>query len=155
QTLALASAFKEGDRSIVGAVDDRVRQDARRELLATTLGEIHATVLIDDRLSEQLQRSRDRRFDAELRSLTVGRVREALLAPGAAAWVRTHGPALGSEAIAAVVKVLTEDELSEVSRAVFQPLSADPIAIGSERHFGSRIQPNSVGDDEQQILFSI
>ncbi|HKD18645.1 MAG TPA: ethanolamine ammonia-lyase subunit EutB [Thermoanaerobaculia bacterium] len=155
QTLALASAFKEGDRSIAGAVDDRVRQEARRALLATTVGEIHATVLIHDRVSDQLQRSRDRRFDAELRSLTIGRLREALLAPGADAWVRTYGPGLGSEAIAAVVKVLTADELSGVSRAVFHPLGDDRIAIGSERHFGSRIQPNSVGDDEQQILFSI
>src|SRR5499427_8110502 len=155
QTLALASAFKEGDRSIAGEVDDRVRQEARRALLATTVGEIHATVLIDDRVSDQLQRSRDLRFDAAFRSLTIGRVREALLAPGADAWVRTYGPALGSEAIAAVVKVLTADELSAVSRTIFHPLGDDRVAIGSERHFGSRIQPNSVGDDEQQILFSI
>src|SRR5262245_5228780 len=155
QTLALASAFKEGDRSIVGAVDDLVRQEARQALLATTVGEIHATELIDDRVSDQLQRSRARRFDADFRSLTIRGVREALLGPGADAWVRTYGPALGSEAIAAVVKVLTSDELSGVSRAVFHPLGDDRIAIGSERHFGSRIQPNSVGDDELQILFSI
>jgi len=157
QTLALASAFKEGDRSLigVGAADDRVREEARRALLATAVGDIHATVLIDDRVSEQLQRSRDRRFDDEFRSLTIRGVREALLGPGADAWVRTYGPALRSETIAAVVKVLTDDELSRVSRAVFHPLGDDTIAIGSERHFGSRIQPNSVGDDEQEILFSI
>ena len=155
QTLALASAFKEGDRSLVGAADDRVRDDARGALLATTVGDIHATVLIDDRVSEQLQRSRDRRFDAEFRFLTIGRVREALLGPGADAWVRTYGSALGSEVIAAVAKVLTDDELSRVSRTVFHPLGNDPRAIGSEGHFGSRIQPNSVGDDDQEILFSI
>jgi ethanolamine ammonia-lyase large subunit len=154
-TLALASAFKEGDRSLVGAADDRVREDARRALLATTVGDIHATALIDDRVSEQLERSRDRRFDADFRLLTIGRVREALLGPGAGAWVRTYGPALGSEAIAAVAKVLTDDELSRVSRALFHPLGNDRIAIGSRRHFGSRIQPNSVGDDEEQILVSI
>src|SRR6516165_6180500 len=145
QTLALASAFKEGDRSLVGAADDRVREDARRALLATTVGDIHATVLIDDRVSEQLQRSRDLRFDTEFRFLTIGRVREALLGPSAGAWVRAHGPALGSEAIAAVTKVLTDDELSRVSRTVFHRLGNDPVAIGSEGHFGSRIQPNSVG----------
>src|SRR5678816_4819929 len=74
-TLALASAFKEGDRSVVGAADDGVREDARRALLATTVGDIHATVLVDDRVSEQLDMSRDRRFDAEFRFLTIGRVR--------------------------------------------------------------------------------
>jgi len=156
-TLALASAFKEGDRSLMGEgePDDRVREDARRVLLATTVGDIHATVLIDDRVTELLQRSRDRRFDADFRLLTIGRVREALLGPQADAWLRAYGPALGSEAIAAVAKVLTDDELSRVSRALFHPLGNDSIAIGSQRHFGSRIQPNSVGDDEQQILFSI
>ncbi len=154
-TLALASAFKEGDRSVVGAADDRVREDARRALLATTVGDIHATVLIDDRVSEQLQKSRDHRYDAEFRFLTIGRVREALLGPRADEWARAYGPALGSEAIAAVAKVLTDSELSRVSRAVFHPLGNDRIAIGNQRHFGSRIQPNSVGDDEQQILFSI
>jgi ethanolamine ammonia-lyase large subunit len=60
-----------------------------------------------------------------------------------------------------VAKVLINDELSRVSRALFHPLGndqtdhSDRIAIGSRRHFGSRIQPNSAGDDEQQILFSI
>jgi ethanolamine ammonia-lyase large subunit len=160
-TLALASAFKEGDRSLVGEADDRVREDAGRALLATTVGDIHATVLIDDRVSELLQRSRDRRFDSEFRLLTIGRVREALLGPRADAWLREYGPALGSEVIAAVAKVLTDGELSSVSRALFHPLGgvqsehSDHIAIGSRRHFGSRIQPNSAGDNEQQILFSI
>jgi len=92
QTLALASAFKEGDRSLIGVgagtADDRVRQEARRALLATAVGDIQTTVLIDDQVSEQLQRSRDRLFDAEFRFLTIGRVREALLGPGADAWVR-------------------------------------------------------------------
>jgi ethanolamine ammonia-lyase large subunit len=160
-TLALAGAFKEGDHALVGAADDRVREDARRALLATTVGDIHATALINDRVSELLQRSRDRRLDAEFRLLTIGRVREALLGPGADAWARAYGPALGSEAIAAVAKVLTDDELSSVSRALFHPLGNvrgdhnDRVAIGDRRHLGSRIQPNSAGDDEHQILFSI
>src|SRR5690349_1871901 len=114
QTLALASAFKEGDRSVVGAADDRVREEARRALLATTVGDINAAVLIEDRVSEELARSRDRRYDDEFRFLTIGRVREALLGPGADEWVRTYGPAFGSEAIAAVAKVLTDEELSRI-----------------------------------------
>ena len=155
QTLALAGAFKEGDRPLVGAPDEQAREEARRALLATTVGDIHATALVDDRVTEELQRSRDRRFDAEFRFLTIGRVREALLGPDADTWVRTHGRALGSETIAAVVKVLDEDELSRVSRGLFHPLGADAAAIGGSGHFGSRIQPNSVGDDDEEILFSI
>jgi ethanolamine ammonia-lyase large subunit len=55
--------------------------------------------------------------------------------------------------IAAVAKVMTRDELSAVARTLFNPLGRS--AIGSAQHFGSRIQPNSPGDDEQEILFSI
>ena len=66
-----------------------------------------------------------------------------------------YGDALGSEAIAAVAKVMTLDELSSVARAIVVPVGADPSAIGGAGHFGSRIQPNSPGDDEREILFSI
>ena len=155
QTLALASAFKEGDRSLIGTPDESIREEARRALLAMSVGDIHETELIDDRVTEELQRSRDRRFDAEFRLLTIGRIREALLGPGAGAWVRTYGRGLGSEAVAAVIKVLADDELSRISSVLFHPLGGEGVAIGSERHFGSRIQPNSVGDDEEEILFSI
>src|SRR5206468_6161076 len=62
---------------------------------------------------------------------------------------------LRSEAIAAVAKVMSDDELSVVARSLFNPLAAAGTAIGSAGHFGSRLQPNSPGDDEQEILFSI
>jgi ethanolamine ammonia-lyase large subunit len=155
QTLTLAGAFKEGDRSVGGTTDDRVRAEARDALLGTTVGAILATVLIDDGVSEALERSRDHRFDGELRTLTIRQLKDALLAPDAAAWVRAYGPSLGSETIAAVAKVLSNDDLSRVARRIVHPLGTDGVSIGSEQHFGSRIQPNSVGDDERQILFSI
>src|SRR6185295_17662370 len=56
---------------------------------------------------------------------------------------------------AAVVKVMTSDELSTVARTIFNPLPGDGIAIGAPGHFGSRIQPNSPGDDEEEILLSV
>ena len=143
RTLTLASAFKEGDRAVGGSDDPAVRRDARRALLATSIADIHRTILIDDGVSEALARSRDRTRDAELAAWTVARVRDALLSPGAAAWASALGGALGSEAIAAVVKVMTRDELSAVARVLAGPT------------FGSRIQPNSPGDNEVEILFSI
>jgi len=144
RTLTLASAFKDGDRAVGGGDDPQVRQEARRALHAVTLADIHATTLIDDGVSDTLARSRDRTHDRDLNPWTVRRVRDALLAPGGAAWAARYGTALGSEAIAAVVKVMTRDELSAVARGV-----------GRAPFFGSRIQPNSPGDDEREILFSI
>jgi ethanolamine ammonia-lyase large subunit len=51
--------------------------------------------------------------------------------------------------------VLATDEHSAVARAATMPVGDGPQAIGGPRHFGSRIQPNSPGDDEREILFSI
>jgi hypothetical protein len=50
---------------------------------------------------------------------------------------------------------MTNDELSAVARKVFNPLPGEGVSVGSPRHFGSRLQPNSPGDDEEEILFSV
>jgi ethanolamine ammonia-lyase large subunit len=152
---SLANAFKEGDLAVGGTADDALREAARGELRAITIGQIRRASFVDDDISEALDRSRDRRVDDDLDPLTIDRMRGLLLAPAAPAWVRAHGAALTSEAIAAVVKVMTNAELSQVARTLFNPLGTDAVAIGAMGHFGSRIQPNSPGDDEDEILFSI
>ena len=143
--LALASAFKEGVLVVGGTADDRLRDEARGRLLSTTLGHINQIPLIDDGVTAALRQSRERGFDGELSALTIADVRSALLGTRAAAWASEYSSALASETIAAVVKVMTDDELSIVARALCQ----------TAHHLGSRIQPNSAGDDEQEILFSI
>src|SRR5260221_7308791 len=155
QVFALANAFKEGDLAVGGTTDDGLREDARRMLLSTTVGDIRRTVLVEDGVTAALDRSRDRRLDGELDPLTIARVKTMLLDPGAAAWARTHRDALSSEITAAIVKVMSNDELSSVACALFNPLDGEGVAIGAPRHLGSRIQPNSPGDDEEEILFSI
>jgi ethanolamine ammonia-lyase large subunit len=154
QLLILAGAFKDGDVRIGGSPDRQTREQADRALSAVTLGEIHRTILVDDGVTAALTQSRDRRQDAELNGLTVGAVAKAMLNPGGAHWVRTYRDSLSSEAIAAIVKVMTDDDLSAVARTLFNPIDRDGVAIGSPTHFGSRIQPNSPGDAEDEILFS-
>src|SRR5262245_15407621 len=119
-----------------------MRADARRALSAITVNAIHRTTLIDDGVTGALERSRDHSFDRELGSLTIARLRDALLAHGAGAWTRRYQDAVASEVIAAVVKVMTNDELSAVASTVFNPLAGPGIAIGAPQHLGSRIQPN-------------
>src|SRR5687767_12291959 len=50
---------------------------------------------------------------------------------------------------------MTTDELSWLARSIANPLPGHGVAVGSARHFGSRIQPNSPGDDEEEVLFSV
>ena len=160
---ALANEFKEGDLLVGGTRDDRQRLDARKQLLSTTVGEIRRTVFVDDGVTAALDRGRDRRFDSELDPLSIARLTSQLLSKDGADWVSRYARALASEVVAALVKVMTNDELSVVARSLLNAIeTAGPegpalrdVAIGSASHFGSRIQPNSPGDDEEEILFSV
>jgi ethanolamine ammonia-lyase large subunit len=153
RTFVLANAFKEGDLMVGGTRDDRVREEACRALLATRLGEIRQTTLVEDGVSEALARSLNRDLHRDLDRWTVEQLRQRLL--GTPEQVPHYRGGLSSEAIAAVAKVMTNDELSGLAGRLFNPLPGDGISVGSPLHFGSRIQPNSPGDDEEEILFSI
>src|SRR5215470_10264729 len=146
QILVLANEFKEGDLLVGGT-----REDARRSLLSTRLGEIFQTPIVEDGLTEALARSANHDLRAQLANFTVADLKRFLLGSDSLG----YRDGLSSEVIAAVVKVMTNDELSNVSRRLFNPLPGVGITIGSSGHFGSRIQPNSPGDDEEEILFSI
>ncbi|HMB81128.1 MAG TPA: ethanolamine ammonia-lyase subunit EutB, partial [Vicinamibacterales bacterium] len=153
QTFVLANEFKEGDLLVAGVDDARVRDEARRAIEALPLGEIVSAAFVDDGVSEALERSIDPHALAGVSGLTVGRLKHILLSATGADWVRRYRRGLRSEVIAAVVKVMSEAELSTVARAIFNPLG--DTGVGAPAHFGSRIQPNSPGDDEDDILLSI
>ena len=156
QIFALANEFKEGDLLVGGTVDDAVRGHARAQLGALRLGEITRTTLVEDEVSEVLDGSLNAKLAAEISHLTVDELKGALISPGAHAWARCYRDGLASHLIAAAVKVMTDEELSSVARSIFNPLPVgEGVRVGSPQHFGSRIQPNSPGDDEEEILFSI
>ncbi|HEV7890030.1 MAG TPA: ethanolamine ammonia-lyase subunit EutB [Pyrinomonadaceae bacterium] len=155
RTFALANEFKEGDLLVGGTRDESVRASARAELGALELGRLSTTALVEDGVSDALASSLDRRLAAEISSLTVGKLKGILLGEGGAEWMQRYREGLSSESIAAVVKLMTNDELSAVARKVFNPLPGEGVGLGSPRHFGSRLQPNSPGDDEEEILFSV
>jgi ethanolamine ammonia-lyase large subunit len=151
----LANAFKEGDLLVGGTRDNRVRDDARRSLLAVRLSDIRRATFVEDGVTEALARSVDRAAARDIDLLTIAQAKSFLLGPDGSTWAERYRDGLSSEAIAALVKVMTNEELSQVAQELFNPLPGDGVTIGSSRHFGSRIQPNSPGDDEEEILFSI
>lgn len=155
QLFVLANEYKEGDLLVGGTRDERVRLEARAVLSSLRLAEINRSVFLEDGVSEALARSRDSRLSAEISHLTVGQLNTLLLSAGGADWAHRYRDGLSSEVIAAVVKVMTNDELSSLAQALFNPLPGEGIRLGSPQHFGSRIQPNSPGDDEEEILLSI
>lgn len=152
----LANEFKEGDLPVGGTRDARAREEARASLASLRLGDIARVALVEDKVSEALAASLDARLASEIARLSVGELKSLLLGAGGAAWATLHRDGLASEQIAAVVKIMTNEELSIVARSLFNPLPGEGgVRVGSPPHFGSRLQPNSPGDDEEEILFSI
>ena len=155
RTFALANEFKEGDLGVGGTRDEALRASARAALDAVTLGELKATALVEDGVSEALDASIDQKLAAEVSSLTVGELKNVLLGRGGAEWAGRYRDGLSSESIAAAVKLMSNEELSAVAGRLFNPLPGEGVSVGSVGHFGSRLQPNSPGDEEEEILFSV
>lgn len=155
QLFVLANEFKEGDLNVGGTRDDHVRREARGALAALSLGDIASTDFVEDQITEILHRSLDQQLAGEVAHLTVSELNRILLSAQGVSWIERHRNGISSEAAAAVVKIMTNEELGALSCKLFNPLPGKAIAIGSQGHFGSRIQPNSPGDDETEILLSI
>src|ERR1044071_3760239 len=155
QIFVLANEFKEGDLNVGGTRDDHIRRQARDTLAAVTLGDIARSDFVEDQVTEALHRSLDPQLASKVAHITVADFKRILLSPQGASWIEHHRDGVSSEAAAAVVKIMTNEELATVSGKLFNPLPGSGVTIGSQEHFGSRIQPNSPGDDETEILLSI
>lgn len=151
----LANEFKEGDLLVGGTREERERVEARSVLGALRLGEITKTVFVEDGVSEAIKRSLDSELATQVSLLTLGEMKSILLSGAGVAWVDRYRDGLSSEVIAGVAKVMTNEELSVVAQTLYNPLPGRGVTTGARSHFGSRIQPNSPGDDEEEILFSI
>jgi ethanolamine ammonia-lyase large subunit len=154
-TLVLANAFKEGDMRLGGSHDAQLRANARQVLAALHIRDIMATPCVDDGVSDALHRALNPTLVHDIAHLTMAEMRCILLGSRAAQWVQHYRDGLASEVIAAVVKIMPNEELGRVARALYNPLPGDGVTLGAPHHFGSRIQPNSPGDDEDEILFAI
>jgi len=155
QIFVLANEFKEGDLNVGGTRDDHVRLEAREALAALSLGDIARADFVEDQVTEALHQSLDPQLAGKVAHLTVAEFKRILLSAQGASWIERHRNGVSSEAAAAVVKIMTNEELGTLSSKLFNPLPENGVAIGSRGHFGSRIQPNSPGDDETEILLSI
>jgi ethanolamine ammonia-lyase large subunit len=150
-----ANEFKEGDLLVGGTRDELERKDAREILSTLRLGDISKVDIVEDAVSEALTKSLNKNIAGEISHLALGQLKEILLDKNGNDWIRRYSDGLASEQIASLVKLMTNEELSQLSRSIFNPLPGNGITIGSRDHFGSRIQPNSPSDDEDEILFSV
>jgi hypothetical protein len=82
----------------------------------------------------------DRVCDETRRAPTIAQLKAILLGTGAPAWARAHRGALASEAIAAVVKVMTTDELSAVACRLFNQSDGDAADDGGHQRVKRKVR---------------
>ena len=160
QLLGNANAFKEGDLSVgVGTTDAAVRADAKETLSRVRLNDIFSCPIVEDQLSERLRYGfTENRTSAEpysrLKNQTLGDIRDAIMRAGNSQTILEMGAGMTSEIIAAVAKMMSNEQLLRVCSMVHQPLNGAG-SVGSQECFGSRIQPNSPTDDPTEMLYSV
>lgn len=153
QILGAANPFKEGDQIVgVAAADDATRRTARELLAATRIEQIDAHPPLQDNLWRLLQQSLDQSAAAKTAQLTLSELTRLLLREREQA-IRPILPGLSSDVIGCVVKLLSDEELIEVGRKVFNPLPGS--RIGARGYLGARIQPNSPTDNVSDIQWQV
>jgi ethanolamine ammonia-lyase large subunit len=148
-----ANEPKEGDALIGLAATDKDHRGTARALLGnTTLRTVNAHPILDDPMYRTLsasldEQARERTADwtfAQLRTFLLDRPEED---------IRELIPGLSSDAIGCVVKLMTNDELLQVSAKLFNPLPG--TTIGARGHLGARVQPNSPTDHPDDIRWQV
>jgi ethanolamine ammonia-lyase large subunit len=153
QILGAANEFKDGDDIVgVAAADDASRRNARALLAKTRLADIDAHPLHPDSLFEFISSGRNERARKQLAEQTLAQFKQFLLTSDEGA-IKQIMPGLSSDVISCVVKLMSNDELVEIGRKVFNPLPGSQI--GARGYLGARIQPNSPTDNVDDIRWQV
>lgn len=151
QIIGACNAFKEGDKILgVAAADDKTRHYARTLLSNTTIGELNAHALYADELYELIKTSTT--DNEALQSWTMSKLKAFVLAEPEES-IKAIMPALTSDIIACLVKLLSNEELVQIGQKVFNPLSGSKI--GSKGYMSARVQPNSPTDNTDDIVWQV
>lgn len=151
--IGAANAFKEGDASIgVGAANEQSRTHARRLLANTQVGALHDHPLFPDQLETLIRRSLYAPASALVRTWSLASLKAFLLSESEHD-IKVIMPGLHSDVIAAVVKIMSNDELVTVSRKIFNPLPGS--RVGARGYMGARLQPNSPTDNVEDIRWQV
>lgn len=153
QILGAANAFKEGDQIVgVAARDEASRQTARRLLANTRIRDVDAHPPLRDRLFALIDQALDKSSRAKSAALTFGALKQLLLSQSEDE-IKGVARGLSSDAIACVVKLMTDQELIAVGAKVFNPLPGS--RIGAKGYLGARIQPNSPTDNVNDVRWQV
>jgi ethanolamine ammonia-lyase large subunit len=151
QLVGAANEFKEGDQIAgIAAASEAARKSARELIANTLLSDVFEHPLFKDEQYDLIQNSTV--FDKEVMSMNFRQLKNSLLELDEDA-IKLIMPALSSDVIALVVKLLTNDELISISSKVFNPLPNSNI--GAKGYVSARVQPNSPTDNIEDIVWQV
>ncbi|MEM9720430.1 MAG: ethanolamine ammonia-lyase subunit EutB [Bacteroidota bacterium] len=151
QVIGAANAFKEGDLTLGVAADSEAsRQNARELLTHTTLKDLMDHNLYEDEIEQLIRRTTV--DNPEVHSWTMGELKNFVLEQPEPD-IKAIMPALTSDSIACLVKLMSNGELIRVGQKIFNPLPG--TKIGSKGYMSARIQPNSPTDNIEDITWQV
>ncbi|MEM6730810.1 MAG: ethanolamine ammonia-lyase subunit EutB [Myxococcota bacterium] len=151
--LGAANPFKEGDATIgVAAVDDDSRRAAAELIANTPIGYFDQVALLDDSVRDYIAETTDANLAAAWRGIALGELKRFVLNENADT-ICERTPGLSSDAIAAVVKLMSNEELTRVGGKLFFPLPG--TGVGAPGNLSARVQPNSPTDNPEDIRWQV
>ena len=151
QIIGAANEFKEGDLIVgIAANSEASRLNARALLAQTKISDLDKNVLFGDEILELIHKTTSQ--NESVQNLTMGELKQFVLTESEDA-IKSIMPALTSDVIACLVKLMNNDELIKVGQKVFNPLPGSKI--GSKGYLSARVQPNSPTDDIEDISWQV
>lgn len=151
--LGAANPFKEGDAILgVAAISEEQREIARELLSNTTIEKIDARPPFLDSMHTWNQQWMRADATAKVAAMTCGELKQYLLTRSEPE-IHAIKDGLSSDAIACVVKLMSNEELIRVGANVFNPLPGS--FLGARGYMGARIQPNSPTDHPDDIRWQV
>lgn len=151
QILGAANEYKEGDQTLeINAENQASRLNARTLLSATKLKDLNGHSVYEDDISALIDRTTQ--LDATVLDWTLGKLKSFVLQEPETE-IKKIMPALHSDVIACLVKLMSNDELIRMGQKVFNPLPNSNI--GSKGYMSARVQPNSPTDHPEDIIWQV
>ena len=151
QIIGAANEFKEGDLTLgISAESEASRSHARMLLANTKISDLKSNSLFTDELYQLIQGTTLQNPPSD--AWTMGELKTFLLT-ATEEEIQALLPELSSDVIACTVKLLSNEELIQVSQKIFHPIPG--TQIGSKGYLSARVQPNSPTDHTDDIIWQV
>jgi len=151
KVIGAANAFKEGDEILGVAADDaQSRENARKLLANTKVGDLFKHPLSEDSVQKLIWDTTDKAQFAKVENWTMQALKDFILTKTEAE-VKGIMYGLTSDHIGCLPKIMSNEELTKVGQKIFNPLPGSKI--GAKGYLSARIQPNSPTDNVDDIVW--